>query len=29
VGWEGIADYALDWTTHHLEPAKQAGVEIA
>lgn len=29
VGWEEIADYALDWTTHHLAPAKQAGVEIA
>jgi hypothetical protein len=28
VGWEEIADYALDWTTHHLSPAKQAGVEI-
>jgi hypothetical protein len=22
VGWEEIADYALDWTTHHLAPAK-------
>ena len=29
VGWEEIADYALDWTTHHLAAAKQAGVEIA
>jgi pimeloyl-ACP methyl ester carboxylesterase len=29
VGWEEIADYALDWTTHHLSPAKQAGVETA
>jgi hypothetical protein len=29
VGWEEIADYALDWTTHHLAPAKHAGVEIA
>ena len=29
AGWEEIADYALDWTTHHLARAKQAGVEIA
>jgi lipoprotein-anchoring transpeptidase ErfK/SrfK len=29
VGWEEIADYALDWTTHHLAAAKQASVEIA
>jgi hypothetical protein len=29
VGWEEIADYALDWTTHHVAPAKQRGVEIA
>jgi non-heme chloroperoxidase len=29
VGWEEIADYALDWTTHHLASAKQAGVEMA
>lgn len=29
VGWEEIADYALDWTTHHLAAAKQAGVETA
>ena len=28
VGWEEIPDYALDWTTHHLTSAKQAGVEI-
>jgi hypothetical protein len=28
-GWEEIADYALDWTTHHLAPAKQAGVASA
>jgi hypothetical protein len=28
AGWEEIADYALDWTTHHLSPAKQAGVDL-
>jgi non-heme chloroperoxidase len=29
AGWEEIADYALDWTTHHLASADQAGVKSA
>ena len=28
-GWEEVADYLLDWTTHHLAAAKQASVETA
>jgi hypothetical protein len=29
TGREEIADYALDWTTHHVASTKQPRVEIA